>query len=87
MKLLVLYRPNSDHGRMVEEFIHNYKDRNSGGVEALNIDSREGIAMATLYDIMDYPAILALRADGFVQKIWQGQELPLMDEVASYANA
>ena len=40
--------------------------------------------MASLYDIMNYPAILALRDDGSILKTWEGDELPLMDEVAYY---
>jgi hypothetical protein len=56
-------------------------------LEVLNIDTREGSATATLYDIMQYPAILVLHTDGYVQKIWQGDSLPLMDEVAAYVTA
>ncbi|GAC1499820.1 MAG: hypothetical protein NVS1B10_02920 [Candidatus Saccharimonadales bacterium] len=86
MKVLILYRPNSEHGRIVEEFIHDFKDRHSlERLEVLNIDTREGSATATLYDVMQYPAILVLQMDGFVQKIWQGERLPMMDEVAAYA--
>jgi 3-deoxy-D-manno-octulosonic acid (KDO) 8-phosphate synthase len=51
----------------------------------MSIDTREGSATATLYDVVQYPAILVLQTDGYVQKIWQGEQLPLMDEVASYA--
>jgi len=86
MKIVVLYRPDSEHGRLVEEFIHNYQERHeAGNLEILNIDSRDGIATASLYDVMQYPTILALRDDGSVLKSWEGEQLPLMDEVASYA--
>ena len=88
MKVLILYRPNSEHGRLTEEFIRDYQKRHrSDHVEALNIDTREGSATASLYDVMQYPAIIVLQADGYVQKVWQGDSLPLMDEVASYARA
>lgn len=53
----------------------------------LNVDSRDGSATASLYDVMQQPAILALRDDGSVLNIWQGDMLPLMDEVAAYAYA
>lgn len=86
MKLLILYRPNSEHGRLIEEFIHEYQARHqSDRLEVMSIDTREGSATATLYDVVQYPAILVLQTDGYVQKIWQGDRLPLMDEVASYA--
>jgi hypothetical protein len=88
MKLLILYRPNSEHDRMVEEFIHNYQTRHqTDHLEVLSLDTREGSATAELYDVVDYPAILVLQTDGYAQKIWQGSQLPLMEEVAGYANA
>jgi len=88
MKLVIIYRPDSEHGRAVEDFARDYQrwhDTNS--VELLNIDTREGSAMATLYDVMEYPAIMAIRNDGSINKFWQGETLPLMDEVASYVNS
>lgn len=85
MKVVILYRPNSEHGRQVETFIHDYQERHEEGrLEILNVDSREGDATASLYDIMQYPAVLALRNDGSVLKTWEGEALPLMDEVAYY---
>jgi hypothetical protein len=88
MKVLILYRPNSEHARLIEEFIQNYQERHQPDhLEVLSLDTREGSATATLYDVMQYPAILVLHTDGYVQKIWQGDSLPLMDEVAAYARA
>lgn len=86
MRIVVLYRPDSEHGRLVEEFIHDYQRRHEAkGLEVLNIDSRDGSAMASLYDVMQYPTILALRDDGSILRSWEGETLPLMDEIASYA--
>jgi hypothetical protein len=88
MKVVVLYRPNSDHGRTVDEYIENFKSRVSDQrIEVLSIDTREGSSMATLYDIVRYPAIMVLRSDGAMQKAWEGIELPLIDEVQSYARS
>lgn len=86
MKVLILYRPNSEHGRVIEEFAHDYQRQHEADrVEVLSIDTRDGSALASLYDVMQYPAIMVLRTDGYVQKVWQGSSLPLMEEVASYA--
>ena len=86
MKIVVLYRPNSEHGRVVEQFIADYQhSHGTGKMEVLNIDSRDGTATASLYDVMQYPAILALREDGQLLRSWEGETLPLMDELAAYA--
>jgi hypothetical protein len=86
MKVLILYRPNSEHGRLIDEFVHDYQTRNpSNQLELLSVDTREGSAMASLYDVMQYPAILVVKGDGYLQRCWMGDNLPLIDEVASYA--
>lgn len=81
----MLYRPDSESARSVEEYVrefqHRYQDQQ---LELMNIDSREGSDLARLYDIVQYPAILVLQTEGGVQNIWQGSDLPLMDEVAAY---
>ena len=86
MKVVILYRPNSEHGRRIEEFIHDYKSRHADiPLEVVNIDTREGAALATLYDVVQYPAILVLHTDGCAQKVSQGYSSPLMDEVVAYS--
>lgn len=85
MKVLIIYRPNSEYGRNVEDFIRDYRQRHQAdNLQILNIDEREGGAMASLYDVMRYPAILVLRDDGSLLKSWEGESLPLMDELAYY---
>ncbi len=89
MKILVLYRPNSEHGRTIDEFVRDFQDRSDGShkIEMLNVDTRDGSATASLYDVMQYPAILVLQNDGYLQKSWEGGTLPLMDEIMAYSRA
>ena len=88
MKVVILYRPRSEHGTDVETFVRDFKRRhNSEKVEVLDADSVDGISTASLYDIMQYPAILALSEDGSLLKGWEGSTLPLMDEVAYYTQS
>jgi len=87
MKLLILYRPDSEHSTDVESFVRDFQHRFEAGkkIELVSIDTRDGVATASLYDIVAYPAILALANDGSALNIWQGVPLPLMNEVAGYA--
>lgn len=85
MKALILYRPNSEHARKVEEFLHLFSRLHpEKKTELVNLDTREGSTMATLYDVVQNPAVVAVKDDGSVLKIWQGEQMPLMDEVAAY---
>ncbi|HEX3568062.1 MAG TPA: hypothetical protein VHT70_00100 [Candidatus Saccharimonadales bacterium] len=89
VKLLILYRPNSEHASTIESYVRDFQRQHGADkkVEMQSLNTREGAATATLYDIMSYPAILALADDGSVLNAWEGDSLPLMDEVASYIYA
>lgn len=84
MKALVIYRPDSEQARSVEEFIRNFRDRTGRDIELINIDSKDGLSIASLYDIMQHPAVLVTQDDGALVKDWVGDNLPLIDDVAGY---
>lgn len=85
MKLVILYRPKSEHASEVEAFIRDFQRQYESGkkIELISMDTRDGVAQASLYDVLSFPAILALADDGSVLNIWAGT-LPLMSEVAGY---
>ncbi|MDB5181530.1 MAG: hypothetical protein JWP13_293 [Candidatus Saccharibacteria bacterium] len=86
MKVVILYRPESEHARSIETFVRDFSMRNPNiRLETLNVDERDGIAKCEVYGIMRYPALLAVAEDGRLIKLWNDDMLPLMDEVASYA--
>jgi len=84
MKAVVLYYPNSEFARPVEEYAKDIERQKGLTLVLKSLDSVEGADMAKLYGIVKYPAILAIREDGQLMKEWQGEHLPLMDEVAGY---
>ena len=86
MKLVVLYRPNSEHARKVEEFARDFSHSHANKkLELVSLDTRDGASTATLYDVMQYPAVLVLKDDGQILKEWEGEMLPLINEVAYYS--
>ena len=87
MKVLVLYRPHSEHARRVEEFLHDLQqehDIDRRSLQIFDVDSRDGIATASLYDVMSTPAIIVTDNLGSYIKSWIGEELPLMRDIAAY---
>jgi hypothetical protein len=85
MKVVILYRPNSEYARSVEEYVRELKLRTGKSVELVDVDSREGIQAAELYDSVQQPAVLALADDGHLLQSWIGEYLPLINEVSAYA--
>ncbi len=87
MKLVILYHPNSEQSRVVEEFAHDFERTRSKPAQLLSLETAEGSTMAHLYDIVSYPAVLVIKDDGQLMKNWEGDTLPLMTEVAGYLSA
>lgn len=88
MRLLILYRPNSEHERTVDTFVRDFQRQHEVGkkIELISVDTREGAETAKVYDILEFPAVLALANDGSALNIWTGTPMPLMNEVAGYAH-
>lgn len=90
MKVLILYRPNSEHATTVESFVRDFQHQHGireDKVELVSVNTRDGSSTAALYDVWQFPAILALGDDGRMLNMWLGEPLPLMDEVAGYVYA
>jgi hypothetical protein len=87
MQVAILYRPESEYSRRVEEFVADFERFHPGeNIKTYNIDSIEGSHMAQLYGIMEYPAVLAVADDGVLQQFWTGvDKMPLMNDLAYYA--
>ena len=86
MKVVVLYHPNAEFARMVEQYARDFERSQGYSLELMSLESRDGADMARLYDVVQYPALLAINErDKSLARLWQGEKLPLMSEVASYA--
>ena len=87
MKVVILYHPNREYAGLAEDYARDYhrlhQDRPK--IELTSLESVQGSELAKLYDIVRYPAILAVANDGSLQKLWQDIPWPLMEEVAAYS--
>lgn len=84
MKVVILYHPNSEWARTVEDYAHDFEHQRAKKIELISLDTKEGSTMATLYDATRFPAMIATRDSGEMLNLWQGEQLPLMNEVAAY---
>lgn len=65
--------------------MHDFVRRNPDAkIELLSLDTVEGSERASLYGIIRYPAILAMKDDGALLKHWEDEQFPLMNELAAY---
>jgi len=86
MRTVILYHPKAEFAGMAEDYKHEFERRHQDmKIQLISLEEIGGAEMAKLYDVVRYPAILVLAADGSLQKMWQDQPFPLMDEVAAYS--
>jgi hypothetical protein len=84
MRALVFYRRESQSASLADRFAHDFERTTGQKLELLDVDTPEGTDLARLHDIVQYPAIIVIDSDGKLQNSWQGEDLPLIDNVAGY---
>lgn len=82
MRVVCVWRRESDYERAVEGWLSEFERRTGREVEDLNPDTKDGESFCRAYDVVEYPTILALGDDGAVLASWRGTMLPLFDEVS-----
>lgn len=84
MAVMVFYRPHGEHARKIEGFLDDFTRRTSYKIERIDPDTREGSMRCRVYDIVEYPTIIATAKDGQLRNMWRGTMLPSVDEVSYY---
>jgi hypothetical protein len=85
MKIIAIYKEESDHAREMREYLDEFERRTGFVIEVRDPEARENEFFLRAYDIVEYPTILAIEDDGRMLQMWRGRPLPLMDEVSYYA--
>jgi hypothetical protein len=85
MEALLLYKPNSDHERVVLDYLRDFAAQTGYSLKAVDADSKEGEQICRLYDVVEYPTLLAVMSDGHLQNMWRGLPLPRVSEVSYFS--
>lgn len=87
MKVAIIFRSQSEQERLVLDFERDFNRRTGRHIYLYDVNTRDGWAMAQLYDVMQYPAIVATEDDGRMLQLWQGENLPMLNDVMYYSQA
>jgi len=85
MRVVVVYRDETDYARSVTDFLRDFNRQTGKDVETLNPDTPAGIEFCRVHDIVEYPTMIALSDDGQMLNTWRGLPLPTISEVSFYA--
>lgn len=84
MRVIVLYHPNSEQQGIILDFARDYERFKQKKLELVSLETLPGADLARLYGVTQYPAFLAVSDSGTMQRMWQGNPMPLMDELDYY---
>ena len=84
MRVVIVYKEESDHAREVSDYLRDFTRQTGHTLETLDPDTRDGADFCRAYDIVEYPSIVALSDDSIMQNLWRGRPLPTISEVSYY---
>lgn len=84
MKIVVIYKDNTDYAREVTDYMREFEARTGYELDVIDPDSLDGSQFCRTYDIVEYPSVLATTDDGVLQHLWRGRPLPLINELSYY---
>lgn len=84
MKVVVVYKDQSDHARTVIDYMRDVNRQTGHDIETIDPETRDGAGFCRTYDIVEYPTMIALDDTGRVQHMWRGLPLPTISEVSYY---
>lgn len=80
----MIYKEESDHARQVADYIRDFSRQTGHQLEVVDPETREGADICRLYDVVEYPTIIALDNGGGLQNMWRGTILPTVSELSYY---
>lgn len=80
----MIYKDASDHARQVIDYLRDAKRQTGYDIEIIDPDTREGSDFCRVYDIVEYPTMVALDDSGGLQHVWRGLPLPTISEASYY---
>ena len=85
MKAVILYKPNSETESSVQEYVREFGRETGRTIALVDSDSIQGIEIAKLYDVVQFPAIVVFRDDGSFIESWLDREKwPTISELSFY---
>ncbi|MDB5180092.1 MAG: hypothetical protein JWN12_724 [Candidatus Saccharibacteria bacterium] len=84
MRVVVVYKEQTDYARQVIDYIADFKRQTGHDLETVDPESPVGIDFTQTYDIMELPMLIAISDEGVMQNTWAGLPLPTISEVSYY---
>ena len=85
MKAVVIYKEQTDYARTVIDYLRDFERQTGRKLETMDPETPDGAQFCRVYDVVEYPTILALSDNGILQNMWRGLPLPTITELSYYS--
>lgn len=84
MKTVIVYKEETDYARDVNDYLRDFARQTGHELETLDPETPKGADFCRVYDIVEYPSVVAISDNGSLQNLWRGLPLPTISEVSYY---
>ncbi len=84
MRVVIIWREDTDYARTVIDWLHDFERFSGKQIESLSPDEPEGESLCRVYDIVEYPTMIAIDANGSLLQMWRGTDMPRIGDVSYY---
>lgn len=87
MKTVILYRPGAETESRVQQYIRDFEHQTSFKLPLVDVNTVDGVELAKLHDILQFPTILVTEDDGtYVQSYTELEKWPTVSELSFYGS-
>lgn len=84
MRVIVIYKDGTDYTRTVLDYLRDFQSQTGHELETMDPDTAGGSQFCNIYDIVEYPTIIAISDASVMQNTWRGLPLPTISELSYY---
>lgn len=84
MRVIVIYKDGTDYTRTVLDYLRDFQSQTGHELETMDPDTAGGSQFCEIYDIVEYPTVIAISDASVMQNTWRGLPLPTISELSYY---
>ena len=85
MKVIILHKLNAETDTQLQGYLRDFEQRTGKQIELMDVEGKEGVELAQIYDILQFPAILVREDMGELVQAWSEiDKWPTISELSYY---
>ena len=83
--MIILHKLNAETDTQLQGYLRDFEQRTGKQIELMDVEGKEGVELAQIYDILQFPAILVREDMGELVQAWSEiDKWPTISELSYY---